>query len=171
MLDYVQNLPDYTRVFKDDADAVAQCDAWLQNPPYQLFGPNLGELHMTKELISAAKARVNAETNHAESVGNINNRELQTQVNALIALGILSVKHLTTEGFNEPETGSAGVEIHFQGAAKSMISYGSPILDLDSLRKLTGWLEKTTSRLHGMQVELMVDDEGDMALLLLTESD
>ena len=169
MMHRVQQLPDYTRVFKDDLDAVNQAEAWLKKPPYPLFSSS--DLIMTKQLIAAAKQRVNAELGPDADVGAINNRDLQTQVSGLIAAGFLSVSHLTTDGFNEPETGSAGVEIHFKGAVKSMISYGTPILDFDGLLALTKWLEETKSKLSGLEVELMVNDEGELTLLVLTDAD
>jgi len=170
LMEYARSLPDYSRVFKNQADAVSQCEAWLKNPPYQLYASGQEVTNMNKELLQAAKQRVKAELRPDTDVGGINNPTLQTQVSGLIAAGFLSVLHLSTDGYNEPETGSAGVEIHFTGAAKSAISYGSSILDLKGIRALTEWLEETESKLPGLEVELMVDDEGDLSLLVLTDA-
>jgi hypothetical protein len=171
MMDYVQKLPDYHRVFKDDADAIAQCNAWLEKPPYQLFGPNLGELNMTKELLQAAKKRVNAGALPLDELGDINNKDLQDQIRLLASGDFVELTSIGADAYNEPDTGSSGADLHFKGKANGTMEYGTKVLDAKGIAGLAAWVKATEAKVSGASFELMTGEGGGFSMTVIADAD
>ncbi len=126
---------------------------------------------MTKRLIAAAKARVNAGALPLDDLGDINNKDLQDQVRKLAAGDFVEVTSLGTDAYNEPETGSSGVDIHFKGKANSTMEYGTKVLDAKGIAGLAAWVKETDSKVSGASFELMIGEEGGFALTVIADAD